>query len=147
MSLRYSVAYKDKLWLKWEKIIHEGNGKITLKNPEFYGPVLDDCESLEEQGYILLDLTKHFILHIPTPYEVKLSWNKKLSQDKKSVKFDKITLQDGELGRLKLLKNKDKILINCKDHTTEQMDKGNFKLRFQAIAYNEHDEPYDLLSK
>lgn len=147
VDLRWKVPKTNQLWLKWKSIVHKGNGTIELKFPEFYGPVLSDCIPIEESGYILLDLTKHFIVLIPEPYEIRLNWNKKLSQDNQKATFDKIILEDGKLGLLSLLKNNDEILIDCSNHTTEKWDKGQYKLNFPAMAYNEFKEPYDLSEK
>jgi len=144
VDLRWKVSEESKLWLKWSKVEHLGDGTIKLYKPKLYGPVLSDCLPLEESGHIILDLTEHFILLIPEPYHIIVKWNKKISQTTAGVTFDYITIEDNKLGCLKLLKNKDKILIDCTDHTKEKMDQGVYKFAFNSMVYNEHDSPYNL---
>lgn len=147
IDLRWIVPKNNQLWLKWSKINHIGNGIIDLKKPRLYGPVLSDCLPLEESGKILLDLTKHFIILIPEPYEVTLEWNKKLSQSTTEIKFDTMKLIDTKLGLLNILKNKDLILIDCTDHTTERISKGFYKFSFNSMIYQDGKEPYNLTYK
>lgn len=144
MSTKLKVDKYNQLWLKWSKVSHKGNGIVVLKNPEFFGPVLADCAAMDPQGHILLDLTCHFLVIIPKPYIIKLSWDKVLSQDTTSIKFDKITLEDTELGHLSKLTDKDFILLDCKGHTVEEESKGNYKMSYSAILYNSSMVPYDF---
>ena len=143
-DLTKKVSVKNHLWLEWKSLEHLGDGKIQLNSPHFYGPVLQDCEPLDATGMIRLDLTPHFMLILPKPYFVELSWSKLLSQDSQKVTFDVMTIQDQELGKLSILKNKDKLFINCTDQTTEAQEKGVFKAAFEIMAFNSLGEPYDL---
>jgi hypothetical protein len=147
MDLKWRVREASQLWLKWKDVSHLGDGKIELKSPSFYGPVLSDCLPLDERGQIPLDLTKHFIVLIPQPYIITLMWDKKLSQTTTEVKFNKITILDSNLGLLSILKARDEILIDCSDHTTENIQKKKYKVNFSAMVYNEFKQPYDLTKK
>ena len=95
----------------------------------------------------MLDLTKHFIILIPRPYEVTLSWESKISQTSTEVCFNEMILFDNLLGLLKILKKYDKILIDCTDHTTECASRGHFKLTFTTMVYNSEGLPYNLSDK
>ena len=143
-DLTKKISVKNHLWLRWQSLSHEGNGLIRLKSPECYGPVLKDCEPIEKTGMIRLDLTPHFFLILPKPYFVELKWEKMISQDESVVKFEEMTLQDQDLGKLSLLKKDDKIFINCTDQTSEAMEQGKFKTAFEIMVMNSLDEPYDL---
>jgi len=147
IDLRWKVPKPNQLWLKWKSVEHKGDGTIVLNSPKFYGPVLADCLPIDETGYIILDLTKHFIVLIPEPYEIVLKWDKKLGQTTASAWFNKMTIEDNRLGLLKLLKKSDEILIDCSDHTTEKWEKGKYKLTFPSMVYQDGSEPYDLSSK
>lgn len=135
---------EDKLWLKWEKANHLGNGIIKLINPSFYGPVLEDCLELEEKGQIVLDLTEHFLIMIPTPYTILLKWDKKIKQDSSSVEFKEMILEDKSLGLLKILKDNDQILLNCSEHTQKNWNKGKYKTSFQSMVYKEDKTMYEF---
>lgn len=138
------VSTLNKLWLKWQSLSHEGDGLIRLKSPEFYGPVFDDCEPIEESGKIILDLTHHFLIHLPKPYQLELKWDRLLNQDKTGARFNEMTIQDHDLGKLSLLKNGDQIFIDCTDQTTDAQEDGLFKTAFPSMIFNSYDEPYDL---
>jgi hypothetical protein len=144
MVLNLKVDKINQMWIKWSKVTHKGDGTAILHKPEFFGPVLADCSPLEATGHILLDLTCHFLVIIPKPYTVKLSWDKLLSQDTTSVKFNKITLEDAELGHLSKLTDRDFILLDCKGHTVEEESRGNYKMSYRAILYNSNMIPYDF---
>jgi hypothetical protein len=143
-DLSKKVSKKNHLWLKWKSLSHEGNGRIILKKPYFYGPVLEDCEPLETSGKMKLDLTPHFLLILPKPYFVELSWDKLLNQNTSKAEFNQMELHDQGLGKLSLLKNSDKIFIDCTDQSTEAQERGVFKMAFEIVVFNEFDEPYDL---
>lgn len=143
-DLTKKVSTKNHLWLSWNKVIHKGNGVIELMAPRFSGPVLSDCEPLEASGKINLDLTHHFLLQLPSPYMVELSWNSLLSQDTSEAKFDIMTIKDTKLGKLSLLTDRDRIFINCKDQTTEAQMSGTFKIAFEIMVFNNMNQPYDL---
>lgn len=146
IDLRWKVPSSNQLWIRWKSIERVGNGIIKLKSPEFFGPVFADCTPLEESGSIFADLTKHFIVHIPKPYIVKITWNKKLTQDLQKATFDEITLEDSELGHLSKLSERDLILLDGTDHTTEQEARGYYKVAFDAMLYKETLEAYDFSS-
>ena len=144
IDLSKKVSSFNQLWLRWERVVHHGNGIITLVNPIFFGPVLDDCDPMEPSGHIQLDLTNHYLLIIPRPYYVKLEWEGFISQDKKEIKFKKITLHDSDLGKLSLLKDGNKILLDCTDQTSEARQEGRFKVAFDAMVFNSLGQPYDF---
>lgn len=146
VDLRWKVPNSNQLWVRWKKIEKTGNGIIKLKNPEFFGSVFSDCVPLDESGSIFIDLTKHFIVLIPKPYTIKMTWNKKISQDNQKCVFDEITLEDTELGHLSKLSDKDLILLDATDHTTEQEARGYYKVAFDGMLYKETLEPYDFSS-
>lgn len=143
-DLTKKVSVTNHLWLKWKSIEHLGDGKIQLNKPYFYGPVLQDCEPMESKGMIRLDLTPHFMLILPKPYFVELSWDNLISQDSQKVTFDKMSIQDQDLGKLAILKNEDKIFLNCTDQTTEAQQRGVFKAAFEIMVFNSLGQPYDL---
>jgi hypothetical protein len=145
-DLTKNIKLFNRLWLKWDKINHLGDGTIELTNPTFYGPVLSDCLPMEETGGINLDLTSHFLVIIPKPYIVRLTWEDKISQDNNSAKFKKAILLDQSLGNLKLLKKDNKVLIDCEDHTTEARARGKLKPSFNAIVFDSNDQIYDITS-
>lgn len=144
MSLKHNIPHQSQLWLSWKKVKKEASGEIRLISPQFTGPVLQDCEKLEESGLIRLDLTQHFLIIIPRPYIVELRWNKLLRQDKTVVLADTITLSDSDLGCLSILTDTDRILLDCTDHTTEKMAQGVLKYSFRAVVYKETGEPYEF---
>lgn len=135
---------KNKLWLSWKKIIHEGNGNISLVEPKFTGPVLADCEPIEESGTIKLDLTHQYMLHIPRPYLIELTWFNKVHQDRQEALFKAGKLKDGSLGKLSLLQNRDSIMLDCTNHRTEDEKRGIILFNFYAIAFNSNKEPYNF---
>ena len=142
--LKNSIQLSNQLWVSWESVLHRGNGLIELRNPHFSGPVLMDCVNIEEMGEIILDLTTHYIILIPKPYLVTLKWEGKQSQDSLEAKFKKMYIHDNELGHLKILKNKDHLLLDCTNHTTEATAKKNVKYAFSTVVYDENKQPYDL---
>ena len=144
IDLQLTAPESNQMWIKWKKVEREGSGVVKLKKAEFYGPVLSDCDPIEDSGFIRLDLTKHFIILIPRPYIVELKWDKLLSQTRSSVKFEEIILTDTEMGHLPKLTDKDRILLDCSDHTTEKMSEGVYKFAFEAMLYKETLEPYDF---
>lgn len=147
IDLRWKVPAKNQLWLKWDSAIKEGDGTVKLKNAEFYGPVLSDCAPIEPAGHINIDLTKHLVLLIPSPYIVKLSWSSLLSQDSISAKFSEMLLEDKTLGHLSnKLTDRDCILLDATGHTTEEEAKGKYKTSFDGMIYNENKDPYDFSS-
>jgi hypothetical protein len=145
IDLKWQVPKSNQLWVKWKSVQHLGDGTIKLLKPILYGPVLSDCLPIDEAGELVLDLTKHFIVLIPQPYEVKLSWTTKLTQTTAEASFSEMLLSDNTLGLLKLLKNKDQLLIDCTDHTTEKVTGGHFKLTFGAMLYDSNGSPYNLI--
>lgn len=144
IDLRWAVKKTNQLWIKWQSVEKVGNGLVKLKNAKFFGPVMVDCVKIEESGSIFIDLTKHFIVMIPTPYIVKLTWNKLLSQDSQEAVFDEILVEDKSLGHLNKLKDTDLILMDCSGHTTEEEAKGNYKTTYQAMVYKETMESYNF---
>jgi len=139
-----TVRIHNQLWLRWSKIEHLGDGKIKVKNPEFYGPVMSDCVEMEDTGSIRLDLTNHFLLILPKPYIVRLEWTGKISQNEKKAVFTEAILHDTDLGNLNLLRNKYQILIDCENHTTESRAKGNLKTSFTSTVYDHNGQPCDI---
>lgn len=147
IDLRWKVPKNNQLWLKWESIERLGNGILKLKNAEFYGPVLLDCEPIEKAGFINIDLTKHFLVIIPSPYIVKLTWTDVISQDTSSIKFSEMIIEDKTLGQLdNKLTNRDSLLLDATGHTTEEESKGRYKASFEGMLYNDNQEPYDFSS-
>lgn len=144
IDLRWKVPQKNQLWLKWKSIEKLPNGTLKLKNPEFFGPVLQDCIAIDQKGTIRLDLTKHLIVITPSPYLINLSWENLISQDTERATFDYMLLEDGALGLLNRLQNRDLILVDCTGHTTEEEAKGRYKTAFNAMVYRESMEPYDF---
>ena len=144
VDLSKKVRRFNQLWIKWDNLIHQGNGKISLNDVTFFGPVMSDCDPIEESGEIQLDLTKHYLLLIPKPYYVKMSWDSKISQNDREARFSKITLHDSELGHLKLLKDDDQLLLDCTDQTTEARQKGKLKVAFDTMVYDCSGQPYSL---
>lgn len=145
IDLRWKVPKKNQLWLKWGSVSREGNGIIKLKDAEFFGPVLSDCEPIEHKGFINIDLTKHFVLLIPAPYIVKLSWDSLVCQDHTSAKFLEMVIEDKTLGHLdNKLSSKDFILLDATGHTTEDESKGKYKYSFEGMVYNSSMEPYNF---
>ena len=142
--LKNKILHMSSLWLKWKKIINTGSGLVELSDIELTGPVLSDCLKLEINGYLLLDLTLHFIIIIPEPYIVKLEWEGLVSQTENEVKIKKIILHDGKLGLLNKLKKKDKILIDCAGHHTDDENRGKYRTTYTSILFNEFGEPYDF---
>lgn len=135
---------KNKLWISWSKVVHQGDGIINLINPKFNGYVLSDCEPIPDSGTITLDLTYQYLLHIPQPYLIKLSWEDKYKQDKEEVLFKKMIIQDGFLGKLALLTDRDYLLLDCTDHTTEAENKGKTVVNYHAAAFNCNKIPYNF---
>jgi len=144
IDLRWKVPTKNQMWLRWKKVVNDGSGKITLKDAEFFGPVLEDCEKMEQSGFIRLDLTKHFILIIPKPYIIELKWSKIVSQDTEKIVFEEIVLEDGDIGLLNKLKTRDLLLLDCTGHTTEEEARGKYRAAYNAMLYNESLTPYDF---
>jgi len=139
-----NIPIQSRLWIRWGKVAKTGEGLVELKNITFYGPVLDDCEPIEEKGHLFLDLTKHFLMIIPRPYIIKFEWEDKIFQSTKEVKFKTVRLHDGSMGILNKIKSKDKLLLDCSGHRTEEEAKGNFKVTYDAILFNQYDEPYSF---
>src|SRR5574343_642304 len=111
------IQQKDRLFLHWGAVVNEGSGKIKLVKPFFEGPVLTDCEPVDESGELLLDFTDQCLILLVKPYEIKISWNKKIYQDNSIVKFDEIILEDLSFGHLtRLIGVSDCILIDCGGH-------------------------------
>jgi hypothetical protein len=146
MSTRLAdkVPTQSRLWLKWDKAVHLGNGEVRLDNPVFYGPVLADCEPIEEAGEIKLDLTSHYLILILDPYMITLRWEGKVSQTTLEVKFKTMFLKDGAFGKLSLLQDDDQILMDCTGQTTEARAQNQFKMAYDAIVFNSLKQPYDF---
>lgn len=132
---------KYQLWLKW-KNINKSSNLIELINPFFDGPVCTDCEELPKDGKIILDFTNQFLIKLPKPYIVELKWYNKKSQSTEKIEFEKITMKDSVLNVLGALKNTDKILIDCKGHHSDDIEKGNFKVNYMSYIFNEAGEQY-----
>lgn len=143
-DLKKQVRLFNQLWLSWDNINHLGDGTISLINARFSGPVLSDCLEIPEKGNMFLDFTNHYLIIIPKPYIVEIKWDNKISQDNTEAIFKTMTVVDNELGNLKLLKNMDKILIDCTDHSTEAQSRGKFKTSFISMVYDSNNLPYDL---
>lgn len=141
-NLKWKISKSNQLWVRWKDVDKPGNGIVKLKSAEFFGPVLSDCENIEESGFINIDLTRHLLLITPSPYIIKLSWNKLTYQDTSVAKLEEILLHDGNLGFLSKLKKNDLILLDCTDHTTENESRGFYKAAFEGMIYNEDLEPY-----
>lgn len=135
---------KNQLWISWESLNHDSNGIIYLKNLKFTGSVLNNCIAIEESGTIKLDLTHQYMLHIPKPYLVEFTWFNKIKQDKNEALFKTGQIKDGSLGKLSLLTNKDYLLLDCTDHTTEDEEKGVVLFNFYAVAFNSDKIPYNF---
>jgi len=145
IDLRWKVPKSNQLWLKWDKVEKQGNGLVNLINPVFYGDVLSDCDPIEKSGFINIDLTKHFIIQIPGPYIIKLSWDNLTSQDGSKATFDKMTIEDSLLGQLdNKLSDRDLLLLDATGHRTEEEAKGRYKHSFQGMLYNDAMEAYDF---
>jgi hypothetical protein len=144
IDLRWSVKKANQLWIKWDSIELTGDGLVRLKNAKFFGPVMSDCAKIQESGSIYIDLTKHFIVLIPTPYIVKLTWIGVKSQDSKEAIFGELIVEDKSLGHLNKLKNTDLILLDCSGHTVEEESRGNYKSTYQAMVYKESMDSYDF---
>lgn len=129
------------LWLKWNRAQHS-NGMIKLMNPQFYGPVMADCDPIEPTGNIILDFTTHMILITPKPYTIDLRWGHLISQTPTIALFDYMLIDDKEIGKLKLLKHSDKILIDCTGHRSELRAAGKSLMFYKATLYNDLGEPY-----
>ena len=143
-DLRFKVQEKNKLWVKWSEIGKIGNGKVDLKNVQFYGPVTQDYLPLEEKGEIKLDFTNHFLFIVPSYYIVEMSWEAVKSQEQGSIKFDKVTLHDENVGLLNKIKDNDLLLIDCGGHTEEERQSGNYRMVYDCMLYKEGKDPYDF---
>lgn len=139
-----SVINKNQLWISWEKLNHLGNGNIELNNITLSGPVLLDCSPMEKSGFLYFDLTEHFTVIIPEPYIIKFSWSDLLNQSTDKINIKRANIEDRNLGFLKLLTNKDKILLDCKDHHTDAEARGVYKASFRAMVYNSDGIPYNI---
>jgi hypothetical protein len=143
-DLNKIINTRNKLWISWKKAIHTGDGNINLIDPKFTGNILSDCDPIEEAGTIKIDMTHQYLLHIPQPYLIQVSWEGKYKQDKEEVLFKSMTIKDGNLGKLSILKDKDSILLDCTDHTTEAEKKGLILFNFYAVAFNSDKSPYNF---
>lgn len=141
------ISDLTKLWVEWGKIVNIGNGIVDLEKIKFSGPVLLDCMKFENQGHIFLDLTKHFVVVIPRPYIIKMEWDGVISQDTKQVKIKSMKLYDGDLGFLNKLKLKDKLLIDCSGHHSDDEAAGKYRLTFESLLYNQYGFPYNVDEK
>ena len=144
VDLRWKVPEKNQLWAKWDKVNKIGDGKVELLNVEFYGPVTQDYLPLEQSGSIRLDFTNHFVLLIPSFYIVDLSWESVKSQEMGSIKFQKIILDDQNVGLLNKIKSNDLLLVDCTGHTDNERAEGNYKMVYETMLYKEGKEPYDF---
>lgn len=145
VDLRWKIQKSNQLWLKWKGLVKEGDGKVRLIEPEFYGPVLTDCAPIDSSGFINIDLTRHLIVLIPRPYIVRLSWDSLISQDTEKARFKEMVLEDTDLGHLaNKLTPKDCILLDSTGHTTEEEARGRSKLSFEGMVYNSDMSPYDF---
>lgn len=147
MDLKYTVPETNQLWIKWKSINKIGNGRVDLQDAEFYGPVTQDYLPLEDTGTLRLDLTHHFLFRIDEYYIVEISWESVKTQEQGSIKFDKITINDENVGLLDKIKEKDLLLIDCSGHTEEERAAGNYKMVYEAMLYNETGAPYDFSKK
>lgn len=143
-DLRHIIRKSNQMWLKWTSVVRDASGVLHLKGAEFYGPVLLDCDPMEPKGHIILDLTLHYIIIIPKPYLVKVSWDSVIYQSRDLIKFKELLVEDNEIGHLNRLSDRDQILLNCTSHTTESEARGIRKMAFQAMVYNELLSPYDF---
>lgn len=139
------IQEKHKLYLKWGAITNEGSGKIVLIRPTFVGPVLKDCEPIEESGELLLDFTDQCLVLLVKPYEVKISWKKKLYQDQDIIKFDEVMIEDTSFGHVtRLLTVRNSIVIDCSGHHTDDIQKGRYVRLFKSFLLKESGEPYSF---
>ena len=133
------------LWLSWESLRRQGDGKIFLYKPIFWGPVTQDCDPMEKKGRIVLDFTDQYLVELLRPYEVELRWENKISQEAGKILFEKMTIQDTELGSIhKLISKYDAIMIDCKGHHSDDIERGHFATTFKSFIFNEFGEPYQF---
>ena len=147
MDLKFSVSEKNKLWARWKRVSRTGDGRVSLHDMEFYGPVTQDYFPLEEKGNLRLDFTNHFLFRIEEYYIVQLSWEGIVSQEQGLVKFKKVTLDDQSVGLLDKIKDNDLLLIDCSGHTDKDRSSGNYRLVYHSMLYDETGAPYDFSKK
>lgn len=136
------VPLHTRLWIEWKKVSKSGSGIVELKDIVFYGPIFSDCEKLDDKGFIYLDLTKHFLVLLPKPYFIKFEWEGVEVQDSNGAKLKKAYFLDDDLGLLNKITHKDKLLLDCSGHHSNDVKNGIYKPAFDAILYNEYNEPY-----
>lgn len=141
-----SISEKNKLWLKWKKTFRVGDGRIELSNAELYGPVTHDYVKVPDDDFINLDFTNHFLIRpdLDNYYVVKLSWDKVGSQEVGSIKFDKLVLEDVNVGLMDKLQDSDLLLIDCKDQTDVRRQAGYYKMNYDAYLCNSSGEAYEF---
>lgn len=141
-SSKISIPENTRLWVEWQKIAKKGSGIVELHKIRMHGPIFNDCEKMEENGFIFIDLTKHFLIILPKPYFVKMEWEGLYHQDSSGANVKKIFLKDDDLGLLNKISNKDKLLLDCSGHHTRDVEVGYYKPAFDAILFNQYNEPY-----
>jgi len=129
------VKEKYKLYLSWDKI-KQGDGVIFLDEAKFHGPVLKEMMKLENNDFILLDLTKQFSKAFNSFFITKLSWS--------GVRYTngRICLGDAILHSISVdkvieLLSTDYILINTEDH---QEHNHEFNLTYPAVVCNSYGD-------
>jgi hypothetical protein len=116
------VLDKYRLELHWDFVSYSRDDVIVLKGAYFGGPVLKDAVQLQEEDQLILDMTDQHLILPPMAdfYQAVLSW--------KGVEYrgDKIFLKDAHIkgkyiNSLETLRNKDWILIDCKEHDLKKV--------------------------
>ncbi len=116
------VLDKYRLELRWDLVSYNRDNVAVLKGAYFSGSVLKDATQLQEEDSLILDMTQQHLIFPPMDsfYQAVLTW--------KGVDYrgDKIFLKEAYvkgkyINSIETLKDKDWIVIDCKEHDTKKM--------------------------
>ena len=131
--------YNYRLELHWESLLYEDN-ICKLTNAFFSGPVLKIANKINEDDWIMVDMTNQFLVFVPHFYLAKLQWKKvSYDQDGCRVFLHDAFMSSNNLNLLPKFKYSDFVIINTSNHEQQQH---RFNFNYESYLVNYQGELY-----
>jgi hypothetical protein len=141
--MKFRIAEKFRLEIRWDKVIYEQPGVAKLINCYLSGPVLKEVDEMNEEDYMSLDFKNQYIVFVPYYYVAKLSW-KGINREPNKIYLSNAFLRNEHTNSVPKLNDNDYIVVDTSDHEDE---KHQHNLVYPSYLIKETGELYKFGGK
>jgi len=106
---------KYQLELRWTKVEYEKEGLAKINGAYFAGPALKISQKLNEQDEINIDMTKQYMIFLPSFYIAKIKWNG-VEYREDRIYLKEVIIENKYVNSIPKLKDTDYFLIDTAKH-------------------------------